>query len=88
MDFWKRHPEAEQSLRAWFSEAVHALWEQPKDIKARFSSASFLTNSRVVFNIEGNKYRLVAHVRYEMGRMYIRFVGTHAEYDKIDAAKI
>jgi mRNA interferase HigB len=87
-DFWEGHPDAEQPLRAWFSEAEHALWGHPKDIKERYSAASVLTNNRVVFNIKGNKYRLVVHVRYDIGRVYVRFVGTHAEYDKIDAATI
>lgn len=87
-DFWKRHPDAEQPLRAWFSETEHSSWRQPKDVKARFPAASFLTDCRVVFNIKGNRYRLVAHVRYDIGRIYIRFVGPHAEYDRIDAVKI
>ncbi len=87
-DFWERHPDAEQPLRAWFSESEHASWENSKDIKARYPAASFLTANRIVFNIKGNRYRLIVHVRYDMGRIYIRFVGTHAEYDKVDAATI
>lgn len=87
-DFRERHSDAEQPLRAWYSEAAHASWVHPKNIKARCPAASFLTENRVVFIIKGNTYRLVVHIRYDMGRVYIRFVGTHAEYDKIDAAAI
>jgi mRNA interferase HigB len=60
----------------------------PKDIKARYPAASFLAGNRVVFNIKGNKYRLITHVRYDPGRVYIRFIGTHPEYDKVNAATI
>ena len=87
-DFWETHPDAEQPLRAWFSEARHASWRRPKDIKTRYPSASFLTDNRVVFNVKGNRYRLIVHVRYDLGRVYIRFIGTHAEYDKLDAVAI
>jgi len=87
-DFWGKHPDAEQPLRAWYSETAHSAWSYPKDIKARYPAASFLTDNRVVFNIKGNRYRLITHVRYDLGRVYIRFIGTHAEYDKVNAATI
>ncbi|GAB4233988.1 MAG: type II toxin-antitoxin system HigB family toxin [Deltaproteobacteria bacterium] len=87
-DFWDKHTDAEQPLRAWYSETVHSKRGHPKDVKARYPAASFLTENRVVFNIKGNRYRLIAHIRYDLGRVYIRFVGTHAEYGKIDAATI
>lgn len=86
--FWQRHPDAEQPLKAWFAEATQAAWRQPADIKARFRSASILKNRRVVFNIKGNDYRLVVAVRYELGLMYVRFVGTHRQYDRIDVTTI
>src|SRR5512134_3844488 len=87
-DFWDRHSDAEQPLRAWFTETTSATWHGPADIKNRYPTASFLTDNRVVFNIKGNRYRLVVHVRYDLGRVYIRFAGTHAEYDKINAVTV
>jgi mRNA interferase HigB len=84
-DFWERQPEAEQPLRAWVDELRQAAWTQPADIKARYAAASILKSRRVVFNIKGNDYRIVAAIAYRMGVVYVKFVGTHAEYDKIDA---
>lgn len=75
-------------MRAWYKEAKAAKWQDPADIKRRYRSASFLANSRVVFNIKGNRYRLVVVVRYEFGIVYIRFVGTHSDYDRINAETI
>lgn len=90
VDFWEQpsFKGAEQPLKAWYNEAKHATWKTPQDIKAKYGSASFLGNNRVVFNIHGNTYRLVVAVKYEFSIIYIRFVGTHSEYDKIDAATI
>ena len=87
-DFWKRRGDAEQPLRAWFKEAKEATWQSPMDIKARYASASILPNNRVVFNIKGNDYRLVVSIRYDSAIVFIRFVGTHSEYDTIDATTI
>jgi mRNA interferase HigB len=87
-DFWTRHPQAETPLRVWYAEAGRADWKSPADIKVAHRNASFLANNRVVFNIKGNDYRLVAAVHYNRSMMFIRFVGTHAEYDRIDAARI
>jgi mRNA interferase HigB len=87
-DFREKHPDAEQPLKVWHAEALHSAWVLPKDIKARYPAASFLAGNRVVFNIKGNKYRLITHVRYDLGRVYIRFIGTHPEYDKVDAATV
>lgn len=87
-DFWLRHPGAEQALKAWYDEARHAQWATPQDIKARYGSASFVGGNRVVFNIKGNDYRLVVAVAYRFQAAYIKFVGTHAEYDRIDAATV
>ena len=86
--FWENHPDAEQPLLAWHSMAKHAEWRTPADIKADYRSASSVGNSRVVFNIKGNQVRLIVLVEYQKGRLFIRFVGTHAEYDRIDAATI
>lgn len=86
--FWERHPAAEKPLRAWYAEAKKAQWQSPQDIKAEYRTASILRNSRVVFNIKGNTYRLVIAVKYEFQIAYIRFIGTHAEYDEINAEEI
>jgi mRNA interferase HigB len=87
-EFWQRHPQAEMALRGWYAEANHAAWRTPADIKAAHKSASFLANNRVVFNIKGNGYRLVVVVHYTPQLIFIRFIGTHAEYDRIDATSI
>jgi len=83
--FWLQHPDAEQPLKAWFEEASKALWTQPSDIKALYRSASILKNRRVVFNVKGNDYRLVVAVAYQLQIVYVKFIGTHAAYDAIDA---
>src|SRR6266852_3411387 len=89
-EFWeqKEHADSEQPLRAWYAEAKSELWNNPNDVKAKYHSASIIGNNRVVFNIKGNKYRLVVAIRYDFKIVYVRFVGTHKEYDKIDAEKI
>lgn len=86
--FWEKHPDAEQALKAWYAEAVKAVWTQPADVKARYASASFLANRRVVFNIKGNSYRLIVAVAYQTGWVFIKFVGTHAEYDAVNAETV
>lgn len=87
-DFWRNHADAEQPLRAWYSEAVNSVWNNPNDIKKFYRTASILKNNRVVFNIKGNNYRLVVAINYSYKIIYIRFIGTHTEYDKINAEKI
>ena len=87
-DFWQEEIEAEQELKAWFAEAENADWKTPMDVKAKYGNASILREGRVVFNICGNKYRLVVKINYEVHTIYIRFVNTHEEYDKIDAQTI
>jgi len=82
--FWERHPHAETPLRVWFSQVNRAAWAGPADIKAAFGSADFVGDNRVIFDIGGNKYRLVAHVSYGFSRVLVKFVGSHAEYDEID----
>lgn len=86
--FWLQHPDAEQPLKAWFEEASKASWTQPSDIKAQYRSASILKNRRVVFNIKGNDYRLVVAVVYRLQVVYVKFIGTHPQYDAIDARTI
>lgn len=87
-DFWERHPGAKQPLAAWVDEVRKADWRQPADIKAQFRSASILKNRRVVFNIGGNTYRLIVAVAYRYGALYIKFIGTHAECDAVDAETV
>jgi len=86
--FWGKYPDAEIPLRAWYALASRADWKTPADIKAAYRNASFTANRRVVFNIKGNDYRLVVAVRYGQGLMYVRFVGTHRQYDRIDVEAI
>lgn len=80
--------DARTALEAWYREAKTALWTTSAEVKAKYRSASILKGGRVVFNICGNKYRLVTRVNYAVGVIYVRFVGTHAEYDNIDAETI
>jgi mRNA interferase HigB len=87
-EFWIRYPDARQHLKAWIDEARKADWKQPADIKAQFRSASILKNRRVMFNIKGNSYRPIVAVAYRFAALYIKFIGTHAEYDAIDAGTI
>lgn len=87
-EFWIKHPDAEIPLRAWYALASRATWKTPNDIKAAYRHASFTANNRVVFNIKGNDYRLVVAVHYDRGLMYVRFVGTHRQYDRIDVETI
>ncbi len=87
-EYWQKEPAAEQALRAWYAEAEEADWKTPAEIKRRYGNASILKNGRVVFNIYGNKYRLIVRIRFDHATVYIRFIGTHEEYDEIDANKI
>ena len=87
-EFWEHHQAARQALQAWHSDARRAVWKTAADIKRVYRNASIVANNRVVFNIKGNRYRLVAAINYEHGIIYIRFVGTHQEYDRIDAVTI
>ena len=87
-DFWEKHEDCEQQLKAWFREAQKAEWKNPNQIKIEYPSASILNDNRVVFNIKGNNYRLIVKINYEYEMIWIRFIGTHTEYDKISANTI
>jgi mRNA interferase HigB len=87
-EFWGKHPDAEQALKAWFQDVQRSEWKTPTDIRQTYATASFIANNRVVFNIRGNHYRLIVAIKYEFSIVYIRFIGTHQEYDQIDAATI
>jgi mRNA interferase HigB len=87
-NFWTKHKDCEQQLKSWYKEAEDAIWKGPNEIKTDYPAASFLAENRVVFNLKGNKYRLVVKINYSYKIVWIRFVGTYSEYDKIDATKI
>jgi mRNA interferase HigB len=87
-EFWTKHSDAEQPLKAWFREATAANWTSFDQIKARYRTADVIPGNRVIFNIKGNHYRLIVRIHYNTGRLFIRFVGTHAEYNRIDAETI
>jgi mRNA interferase HigB len=86
--FWERHPDAEEPLLAWYHEVEQENWKNSADVKAKYRNASFVGGNRLVFNIRGNRYRLVVKINFPRQVVYVRFVGTHAEYDKIDARKV
>lgn len=90
VEFYQRsgNKEARGASEAWYYEAKHAQWASPADIKTQYRSASILKGYRVVFNIAGNKYRLIVRINYDSKTVFIRFIGTHREYDKIDAEVI
>ena len=83
-----KHPDCEQQLKSWYLETEKSNWKHPRQIKKDYPSASFLQDNRVVFNIKGNHYRLIVRINYDYQIVWIRFIGTHTEYDKIDALKV
>lgn len=87
-DFWEKHANCEQQLKIWYRETEKSDWSSIQDLKREYPSASILKNNRIVFNIKGNDYRLVAKFNFEYQLCWIRFIGTHAEYDKINANEI
>jgi mRNA interferase HigB len=87
--FWHRHPQSRGPLEAWFADVRQANWSGPADVKADFgNTVDFIADNRVIFDIAGNKYRLVVHIAYRFKRVLVKFVGTHAEYDRIDPETI
>lgn len=87
-DFWGKHPNSEQQLKSWYLETENAEWANPNEIKIEYPNASILSNNRIVFNIKGNHYRLIIKISYDYKMVWIRFIGTHSEYDKINATTI
>ena len=87
-EFWIEHPDCEQQLKSWYQEAENSTWLNPNDIKKDYPSASILGDNRIVFNIKGNHYRIIIKINYDYQMIWIRFVGTHSAYDKVDANKI
>jgi mRNA interferase HigB len=86
--FWQSHADAEQPLKAWHEEACQAVWARPSDIKAQYRNVSILKNRRVVFNIKGNDYRLIVSIAYKLQIVYVKSVGTHKQYDAVDAETV
>ena len=89
-EFWKHpdHKDSEQALRAWHTEAKKASWKGPPEIKVQYKNASIVGKNRVVFNVCGNKYRLVVAVKYDFGIVFVRFIGTHKQYDRIKVEEV
>lgn len=87
-DFWKKYTDSEQALKTWYREASKAAWKSSQNIKDDYAKASILKSGKVVFDIIGNKYRLIVDINYERQWVFIRFIGTHKEYNKIDVDKI
>lgn len=87
-EFWERYPEAKEPLLAWYREVEKQDWDTPAEVKAKYGGASIVGDNRVVFNIKGNDYRLVVKINYPYRVVYVRFVGTHAEYDGIDVEEV
>jgi len=86
--FWEKHADSEQYLKTWYETAKNSNWCSPNQVKETYINASILKDSRVVFNIKGNSYRLIVKFNYVRQWAFIRFIGTHAEYDKINADTI
>ena len=84
-EYWELQPNSEQYLKTWYDTALNSEWKTSADVKMTYANACILKNSRMVFNIKGNSYRLVAKFNFEKQWIFIRFIGTHSEYDKIDA---
>jgi len=87
-EFWEKYPDAETPLKTWYQTANKAEWRKPNDVKADYPSASIIAGNRMVFNIRGGNYRLITKLNYEKQWIFIRFVGTHKEYDKVDASTV
>ncbi len=88
IEFSKKHPQAQQPLRVWVKEAKNTTWQTPHDVKLFYRSADIIADNRIIFNISGNKYRLIVKINYNCSVVYVKFIGTHAEYDKINAETV
>lgn len=86
--FWERYPDAKEPLQAWYREVEHEDWDTPAKVKAKYRNASIVGDNRVVFNIKGNTYRLVVKINYPYRIVFVRFVGTHAEYSEVDVEEV
>lgn len=87
-EFWLKHADSEQQLKAWYREVTKVSWENINELRSDYPTASIIKDNKIVFNIKGNKYRLIVKINFEYHILWILFIGTHAEYDKIDANKL
>ncbi|HRP60886.1 MAG TPA: type II toxin-antitoxin system HigB family toxin [Vicingus sp.] len=87
-EYWVKHPDTEQYLKTWYDTVMSSVWKTPNDVKKTYANASILKDSRIVFNIKGNDYRLIVKFNFDKQWAFINFIGTHVEYDKIDANTI
>lgn len=87
-EFWEKHPDSEEQLSTWYKEANKANWTSPADIKSEYAKASILKDKKVIFNVCGNKYRLVVRINYQRKWVFILFIGTHIEYDNLNIEKL
>lgn len=87
-DFWEKNPETKEQLKSWYQETSKSNWTNPNYVKEEFPNSRLIPNNRVIFNIKGNQYRLIVRVNYKYQMVYVRFIGTHEDYDKIDPTNI
>ena len=87
-EFWDKPPDSEQQLKSWFEEAEKADWRNPNFVKREFPNSRIISGNRAIFNIHRNKYRLIVKINYKYGMIWVRFIGTHSEYDQIDPKRI
>jgi mRNA interferase HigB len=88
IEFWEKYPDSEQPLKSWFDEVLDDHWKSPNELKMKYKNASVITNKRLVFNIKGNDYRLITDIEYRIGIVFIVWIGTHSQYDKINVKEI
>jgi mRNA interferase HigB len=87
--FWEKHPQAEAPIRAWYAAVAKSEWRSPADVKRQFgTTVDFVGDNRIVFDLAGNKYRLIVHVSYAYKRVLVKFIGTHSEYDRVNAETV
>lgn len=87
-EYWEKYPNTEQSLKAWVQEIEQSSWESPQDLKLKYRNASIVTGKRVVFNINGNKFRLIVDIEFRLKIVFIVWFGSHSEYDQIDSKTV
>jgi mRNA interferase HigB len=88
VNFWKKYPDSEQSLKSWFDEAKKAEWKNPNEVKQQYNNASVISGKRIIFNIKGNDYRLIVDIEFRLKIIFIVWIGTHEDYNKINARTI
>jgi len=88
VQFYQKYPDAKTALEVWYSDVKKSIWLTPNDIKRVYADASFIADNRVIFNIKGNHYRLIVHIDYLRKFVRVKFIGTHAQYDKINIEEI